>query len=207
MKPVEYTLFLNYTDKIKEFLIKNSYLKKYPKEENVQVFFATPPMAFAKFLIPVINGANLNPTISFYLNGIEYLQNENLLGYVEKPIRISETGFLYLKPHLIYKLIYKVNILTTIEREADILQYQLLTKAPFNRPYPFKIMNNEWGTVYSQSASIDTELIPGEAKDKIISRSLELIIPRAYLPVECEIHDGIIEEINIVYDTSNGSSI
>ncbi len=61
-------------------------------------------MAFSKFLIPVINGANLNPTISFYLSGIEYLPNQNLLGYVSKNIRVGPQSFMIAKPHIIYKL-------------------------------------------------------------------------------------------------------
>ena len=38
-KPSEYTLFLNYGEKVKNYLQTNCYLKKYSKEENVKVFF------------------------------------------------------------------------------------------------------------------------------------------------------------------------
>jgi hypothetical protein len=201
-KPYEYTLFLAYTDEIKKFLVNNVYLKKYPKDENVQVFFATPPMAFAKFLVPVINGANLNPTVSFYLSNIEYVKEQNLNGFTKLPVR-QDKKFIYESPFLIYQLTYKINILTTIEREADIIETQILLKTPFNRPHPFKIFNNQWGTIYSQNTSNDTELAPGEAKDKIISRSLDLVIPRSYFPKACEIFDGIIEEISVAYERKN----
>lgn len=200
-KPAEFTLFMNYIEKAKEFLTKNAYLKKFPKEENVQVFFASPPVAFAKFLIPVINGANLNPTISLYLSNIEYLSNQNQLGFVSKTVRVNENSFMYVKPHLIYKLTFKINILAGNERDADILQYQLMTKAPFRKPYAFTILN-QWGTLYVENPSIDTDLMPGEAKDRAIVRSLDLVVPRAYLPVESEIYSGIIEEINLNYETN-----
>ena len=203
-KPAEFTLFMNYAEKVKDFLTKNAYLKKFPKEENVQVFFATPPMAFSKFLIPVINGANLNPTISFYLSGIEYLPNQNLLGYVSKNIRVGPQSFMIAKPHIIYKLSFKISILAGNERDDDILQYQLMTRAPFRKPHAFSILD-QWGTLYTENPTLDTDLIPGEAKDRAIARGLDLIIPRAYLPVESEIYDGIIEEINVSYETNRQS--
>jgi hypothetical protein len=200
-KPVEFELFRNYGKKVKDFLTNHSYLKKYPPNENIQVYYASPPMAFAKYLIPVINGANLNPTIAFYLTGIEYAANENLLGFVKETHRITETRFMVTKPHLVYKLTFKCNIFVSNELDADKIQYQLLTSAPQNRPFAFSILDNQWGTLMATNPSNDTDIAPGEAKDRFIQRSVDLVIPRAYLPLEYELYDGIIKEINSIYET------
>ncbi len=38
-KPAEFTLFMNYAEKVKEFLTKNAYLKKIPQRRKCTSFF------------------------------------------------------------------------------------------------------------------------------------------------------------------------
>ena len=201
-KPTEYTLFIEYGRKVKKFLKDSLYLSKYGDgADNVNVEYASPPRAFAKFLVPVINGSNLNPTVAFYLSNIEFLENENLLGFVSEKVRVSDTAFKYIPPPLIYKLTYKVTIMVATETDGDILQYELLSKAKKRRPHAFTV-DGQWATCYAENASNDTNIEPGEIQDKVSRRSLDLVIPRAYLPLDYDLYDGIIKEINIAYETA-----
>lgn len=199
-KPSEFTLFLQYGKEVKKYLKNNLYLDRYPEDENVNVFYASPPRAFVKFIVPVINGSTINPVVTFYLAGMEYAQGENLLGFV-KETSVSGNTYTEQFAPLIFKLTYKVNIFTSNEIDADILQYQALAKAPVNRPHAFGI-DGQWGTLTAANPSNDTDIQPGEVQDKVSKRSLDLVIPRAYLPVEYVQSRGIIEEINLAYETA-----
>ena len=206
-KPTEFTLFIEYGRKIKKFLMENMYLSRYGDgADNVNVTYASPPRAFAKFLVPVINGSNLNPTVAFYLSNIEYLGNENLLGFVSEKVRVSDTAFKYIPPPIICKLTYKVSIMVANETDGDILQYQILANARKQRPHAFAV-DGQWATCYTENPSNDTNIEPGEIQDKVSRRSVDLVIPRAYLPLDYDLYDGIIREINIAYETAEDTGL
>lgn len=195
----EFDLFVEYGRMIKRFLQSNVYLTRFPEDQNVQVVYAAPPIAFAKYIVPVINGSNLNPTVSFNISGMEYAQNENLLGFVKETKRVNGKQQKMYAP-LVYKLTYKATIMVANEFDADIIQYQIVSSAPFNRPYATKI-DGQWATLYVAGMYNDTSIDVGEGKDKVIRRSVDLVIPRAYLPMGYpEINNKQIEEINLTYE-------
>ena len=56
--------------------------------DAVQVIYATPPVAFARYSQNTENGQKPGPLISFYLSGIEINPEEQLGGYKELLIDI-----------------------------------------------------------------------------------------------------------------------
>lgn len=180
-RPSEYDLFVLYGKKTKEFLTKVFYLNRYKPTENVDVAYATPPRAFAKFLVPVLNGGNLNPTVTFYLEGTEYLEGENLLGFVKEYKKIGEKAKAVPAP-LIFKLNYKVTITTATPIDCDRLSYQALAYARKNNKMA-TFHDGQWIEWHAHSLSDDSSPDPG-LDDKIVKKSFSLSIPRAYLPVD-----------------------
>jgi hypothetical protein len=203
--PSEYNLFVYIGRAVKNYIIKNTHLSRFGDrpEDGINVSYASPPRAFAKFLVPVINGQNLNPTITFYLSNIEYAQGENLLGFAtEKSINLSTKTTTYTPAPIICRLTYKIMVMVANELDADILQYQLMAYAPFKRPYAFAI-DGQWATGYIKETSNDTNIEPGDIQDKVSRRSLDFIVPRAYLPLDYGTYTGLINEINLDYEFEN----
>ena len=200
--PSEYNLFVLYGRAVKTFIKNHSFLSRYGErpEDGVNVSYASPPRAFAKYLVPVINGSNLNPTITFYLSGIDYVKEENLNGFVTEKKTNRTIGITtYVPAPIICKLTYKVMIMVANELDADVLQYELMANAPFKRPYAFGV-DGQWATGYTDNPTNETNIEPGDIQDKVSRRSLDFIIPRAYLPLDYAIYSGIIQEINLTYE-------
>lgn len=193
----EFELFRLYSKEVKNFLKNHLYLSRYPLNENVQVEYATPPRAFVKFLVPVLNGGNLNPTVTFYLESMEYIENENLLGF-NKQRRLNGTKYEHVYAPLIYKLNYKAIIMVANPSDADVLQFQLLAAARKNKKH-WGIVDGQWVEIVVGNPVDDSPVEPGE-NDKVYKRSVTVIIPRAYLPMEF-IESGIIEQVNVKLET------
>ena len=198
----EYSLFVLYGRAVKNYIKKNTYLARYGDrpEDGINVSYASPPRAFVKYLVPVINGANLNPTITFYLTNIEYSDKENLLGFAtERTLNLTNSTATYVPAPIICKLTYKIMIMVANELDADVLQYQLMANAPFKRPYAFGI-DGQWATGYCTNPTNETNIDPGEVQDKVSRRSLDFIVPRAYLPLDYTTTFGLSSEINLYYE-------
>jgi hypothetical protein len=176
----EHYLFRNYSKTVKEFLQEVCFLSRYPIEQNVQVIYSTPERAFAKYMYPIVNGVNVNPTVTFVLVDNSYADGENLLGFVKEVNRVGAKPKV-LKPPLIYKLTYQVSIQTTLQSDVDILQYQVLSNATKNRKAA-KIVDGQWCEIMAGNPRNETQLQPGDAQDRVLRYGLDLNIPRAYLP-------------------------
>lgn len=185
---LEYPLFKDYTIAVKQFLETVCYLSRLPDNANVAVFPLQPEKAFTKFIIPVINGSNLNPTITFSISPqIQYLDNENNLGFVKQRV-IKDSTVKYIKPELLFELIYNVQIFTKTKVQADILIYQILNAANKNRKYSMKTQG-QFVEIEATQPRDETDLMPGEAQDILFKHALDLRIPRAYLPRDYEEYD------------------
>lgn len=194
----EFESFRLYSKEIKKFLLEHAYLSRYPiGDDNVTIEYATPPRAFVKFLVPVFNGGNLNPTITFYLESMEYGETENLLGFARQ-YRLVGNKYEHVSAPLIYKLNYKAVIMVANPSDADILLYELLAAARKNKKH-FSKVDGQWVEIVATNPTDDSPVEPGE-NDKVYKRSVILTIPRAYLPMEY-IEYGIIEQINVKLET------
>lgn len=186
--PSEYSLFVNYGRKTREFLNQVFYLYRLPKEKNVLIEYASPPRAFVKFLVPIYNGGNMNPTITFYLESPEYVDNENHLGFVYEKKIVNEKIKMVPAP-LIFKLNYKITIYAATQIDADRLSYQILAYARKNRKASSKI-DGQWVEWFAHSLADEGTSDPG-LEDRVARRNLILTIPRAYLPVDFDMSEMI----------------
>jgi len=198
---LEYFWFLKYTVAVKKFLKNSLHLKRLPEDKNVQVFYTTPSRAFAKFIVPVINGSNLNPTITFQLLTPNPAQNQTTGGYFMKYQQSKDNPKMFEKIQnlLTYTLTYRVTMWAAKRQDMDILLYQAATSAPFNNKYSVQV-DGQWAEMQVLNMVNETNLDPGESQDLAVRYSFEIKIPRAYLPLEYEEYYGIIESTDVIMD-------
>jgi len=197
-QPLEYFLFRPYSKAIKEWLNNTTHLSRYPNDQNVLVIYATPSRAFSKFMYPIQNGQLAQPTISFYITAYPYAQGENSLGFVKQATYDSSTGLVRLvTPPLVYKLTYNVTIRTVKMSDMDIILYQILKDASFNKRGVMNV-DSQWMEIVSTDPRNETNLEPGDAQDRVVRFGLDLIVPRAYVPREYEFIQSI-EDWELTY--------
>lgn len=160
-------------------------------EDKVNVIYATPPTAFAKFSQRTINGQDPGPLVSFYLSNIEINNSEQLGAYQILTI----DGTYRMRAPIIAKLSYKVTINAIKESQGDLLQSQIVMAMPFNRPYATK-MNGQWVTMeaidFENESSIEIE----SDKDKTSTRTGTIVIHRAYFDYPIQVNERFIQGIN-----------
>lgn len=186
MNNLEYFWFLPYSIKVRDFLQKSLYLSSYHKDENTKVFYTTPSKAFARFIVPVINGSNLSPTITFHLTSQEINMNEMPGGFF-KHFKYSNKNDLW-ESHrtpLPFTLTYRVTMWAARQSDMDILKYQAITSAPFNKKY-VDIVDGQFMELESKMPTDESNLEPGEAQDVSVRVGFDIVIPRAYLPLDYE---------------------
>jgi hypothetical protein len=179
---LEFFLFRNYSVAIKTWLSQTVALSRYPTAQNVQVYYMTPEKAFSKYLAPVVNGENVAPVITFMLMNPQYGETENSLGFASDVVTYQNTGVVrYVKPLLVYKLLYQLSIHTILQSDMDIILYQIMSNASKNRKAAVTV-DGQWAEIMSSDFRNEIVLEPGDAQDKILRYGLDLTIPRAYLP-------------------------
>jgi hypothetical protein len=198
---LEHFWFLPYSLEIRKFLQRSLYLSSYPKDKNVAVYYSTPSRVFAKFIVPVINGGNLTPMVTFNLQSQQPTAGQTPGGYFKKYQRskINNEVWETLRHPLPYELIYRVTAWTARQSDMDILMYQAMTSAPFNRKYAVKV-DGQWAEFEVKNVTPELNLDPGESQDVAIRYGFDIIVPRAYLPLNYEEYYGIIKDTDIVYD-------
>ena len=140
----------------------------------------------------------MSPKINFVLTTAEYIEGENILGHVREYRRTDDGKVNAVKAPLIYKLTYSANIYTRVQSEMDILLYQLLTGAHKNAKAVLNI-DGQWAELYATNERSETNLEPGETQDKVIRHGIDLVIPRAYLPFDIDVHN-MITNVEMEYD-------
>ena len=111
-KPVDYSLFKNYSIGIREWLERNCYVSNLPENNNVNVVYSSIDRAWINRVMDIANGQNTSPNINFHLTGYEYLENENILGFVVESHLNSNGKFNIVKPPLVYSLNYRLTLFT-----------------------------------------------------------------------------------------------
>jgi len=125
-----------------------------------------------------------------------YLEGENLLGFVKK-YRTYEGKNIEITPPLIYKLTYSVTFFARTQAELDILFYQILTKTHKNRKAAI-LVDGQWAELWSTTPTYETQMEPPSSEDIIRRGSMQLVVERAYLPLEVKEFTQI-EQIDISY--------
>lgn len=178
----EFYLFRWYSKAIKEWLNENLYISRYPQDQNVLVTYMTPPRAFVKFIVPIINGMTIQPTVAFHLSNMRYIPEQNHLGFVRHHNYIEGSKIVEeVKPPMIYELTYSLILYTILQSDMDVLIYQALTEADPHAK-AVKMVDGQWAEIRAGDPRDETTLEPGDAQDKVIRFGLDLTVPRAYLP-------------------------
>ena len=198
--PLEHFWFMPYSLAVREFLRNSLYLSNYPVDNNVGVYYTTPARAFARFIVPLINGGNLTPMATFTLTSNQPSPGQTPTGWFEKTIVNKETGeWETLRHPLPYEITYRVTIWTTRQSEMDILLYQAMTAAPANRKYA-AIVDGQWMELEVKSPQSEGNLEPGESQDVSFRWGFDITIPRAYLPLSYKEGMGVVSGFEEIYD-------
>lgn len=184
-----------YSSTLKSFLENASRLPDVSSENNTVVIYATPKVAYAKYIIPMINGKTTVPVISFTL--VEETMNPNP-GPVYPVFEFKGDGereVIKFRHPIIKSLKYKCDLYTLTIRDADTILTQLEHLSNEYRPYYTKI-DGQGTEYYIKNVSIETVLNPESGSVKVIHNSFNVEVPQAKLfLVEKEDDAGIVKEI------------
>jgi len=197
---LEHYLFREYSIAIKKWLQDNVYLHRYPKDNNIRIVYGTPERAWAEYIYPAINGGTLSPNINFHLTEMEYISGENFLGFVKEYKNVDGVN-VKLSPPLVYKLTYSATFFARTQAELDIMIYQMVSKAHRNKKAAFMV-DGQWAELVAESPSYETEMEPPSSEDIVRRGSIQLIIERAYLPLEAKEFTQI-NQIDVSYLINN----
>ena len=188
----EFVTFEEYAICVKEALenITHDY-NMGEQQDRLTVLYATPPVAFAKYVQDTVNGQDPGPVISFYLSNIDIEPSEQLGGFASV---LLEKKYNYKAP-IIAKLQYKVTINAIKESQADLLQSQIIMAMPFNRPYA-TTLNGQWVTMEAKEFENESSVEIESDKDKISKRTGTIEIARAYFDYPIQVNDRFIKSIN-----------
>lgn len=200
---VEHFLFKEQSIAVKKFLKDSLWLNRYPESTNVDVFYSTPERAFSKLIAPVINGGNLYPTVSVVLQGMEMAPGQTPGGFFKKYV-VSESDERVFEEHkhpLVYELTYRVTVWAALQSDMDILMYQAMSSAPQNRKYS-TVIDGQWMEIEVRTPQSESTLDPGDARDVSFRYGFDIVVPRAYLPLNFEEYYGRIDNVTdgIVFD-------
>ena len=195
----EYYIFREYSKAIKEWLIKTVYLSTYKSDKQPQVIFMTGEKAYAKIKSDVINGFPDTAYVAFILKGADEDPSQRPLGFVYET-KVFEDNIQKVRHPMVYKLNYEVNIYTRLMAENDIINYQILSNS-FKNHAGVIIVEDQWGEIYGEALTPTAEVADLTNTDRIVKSTINLSIPRAYVPFPVEeIKGGIIKEIHMEVD-------
>lgn len=200
--PNEFALFKPYLLATKEWLKRVCYLTRYSPEDNVKVEWSTPAKAFVKYIIPLVereNGSLKNPLITMSLSAMTPAGSGETPGqwYKLQVLKADKSGSSELYHPCVFSLGININIYTSLQSDMDILLFQLLTNS-IHRKAAF-IVEEQWCEIGGGEPTNQTNSIPPEAQDKVIKYSMDLKIPRAYLPIDVVSRD-IITKVEVNYE-------
>lgn len=188
----EFATFEEYAICVKEALenITHDY-NMGEQQDKLTVLYATPPIAFAKYVQDTENGQKPGPLVSFYLSNISIEPNEQLGGFASV---LVEKKYNYKAP-VIAKLQYKVTINAVKESQADLIHSQIIMAMPFNRPYATNL-NGQWVTMEAKDFENESSVEIESDKDKVSTRTGTIEIARAYFDYPIQVNDRFIKSIN-----------
>lgn len=193
----EISRWKNYGQAIKDFFISTCRLPDVPGERNISIVYATPSTAFAKYIIPIINGESARPVITFSLTGEESV-NETPAPYHTNEIRAGYRETVKFQPPILKQLTYRCDLFTTTQSESDTLLTQIELSSWEKRPYYTRV-DGQGTDLFSSGFANETVLNPTVGSKKIIHHSFNIVIPRAYIFLTKTEEVGVIETINVVY--------
>lgn len=184
-------------------------------DEKPLVVYATAPVAYAKMQERFANGQNIGPLITFYQSGIDLIQEQQMGAWKWMTVR-RKSGNYQMRAPIICSINYTVTISALTERQADMLQTQIMQATPFHRPYYTKL-KGQFVLIETKEVSNLSSVDIGENKDKVSQRQIILSIDRAYLDYDYkELYAGTIspsdnqfeyDEKDVLKELKNGAKI
>ena len=194
-----YKVFEDYAIVVKRALENILHDDNMAREDRVQVIYATPPVAFAKFIQNTQNGEKPGPLVAFSLSGIEIDPSYQMGGW--KTLLVNNEY--RMRAPVIAKLKFKVVINAIKESQADLLNSQIILSMPFHRPYA-TMLNGQWVTMISSDFSNETETEISDGNDKVVKRNCEIEIERAYFDHPIQVNNNFIKKINAHIYSADG---
>lgn len=192
----EFYIFRNYSKGIKEWLEKTVYLSSYKSDKQPKVVFMTGEKAYAKLRSDVVNGYPDTAYVSFILTDATEDDNQRPLGFVYEN-KVGEDSVEKIRHPMVYTLTYNVNIFTRLMSESDVISYQILSNS-FKNHAGVIIVGNQWAEIYGEKYSPTEEINNLTTEDRFIKTTINLTVPRAYVPFPVEvIKGGIIKHISM----------
>jgi hypothetical protein len=184
-RPQDFSLFKNYSIGLKDWLERNCYISNLPNNNNVNVVYSSIDRAWINRVMEIANGQNTSANINFTLSNYEYLENENILGFVTEQ-KINNKGTVNIvRPPLVYSLTYKLTLFTRLQSEMDMLVYQIVSRA-HKHAKAVIMVDGQFCEFMVSNPSDETNLEPGEIQDRVVRFGIELRVKRAYLPIGYE---------------------
>lgn len=180
---------------LKTFLEKHSQLPDVHKDKNTVVIYATPKSAYAKYIIPMINGRTTVPVISFTLTEESDYEHMGSLYPVYSMRGETEREEIRFRHPIIKSLKYKCDLYTLTIKESDIILTQLEHFSNSRKPYYTKI-DGQGVEYYLKDVTIETVLNPESGNNKIIHNSFTIEVPQAKLFLVEKEEIGIVKEVN-----------
>lgn len=204
--------WLGYHSALKKFFEDTAALPNRPKNEenvgkNVKVIYSTPSSAFAKYVIPTVNGLTQLPILNFHLSSeenIDEVSGNAITKYrhynIDNEGNLTQISF---NRPLMKSLNYSCNIYSTTMSECDYILTLLECNCNKYRPFSTRV-NGRPAQFYIDNVETGTP-IEYEGK-KIISSTFSVNVPRAIImPTDIETDSGIIKRI--VLDLLGGEDV
>ena len=196
--------WMGYHTALKGFFESVAGLPNFPKNEsehdgkNVKVIYATPSSAFAKYVMPLINGLAQRPIITFYLSGEETIDEVSGSPFIIHNIYYEGKDGNMVKESfsrpLMKSLTYTCNIFTTKMSDCDYLLTLLEIACNKFKPFYCKV-NGRPAQFYLDNVETGTPT-DYEGK-KFINSSFKITVPLASVfPSEIETDVDVIKKIN-----------
>ena len=199
--PPQYYLFKEYARAVKSFLEQVLYLKRFSRDDQPNIFYSTPRKAWAKHIQPIVNGFSETPICTFYLNNMAPKQGETMGGWVfvkEDHPDTPDDDYRYSWAPSIWRLDFKTTLWAKTMADMDTMLSQILIYTQSPKLWSCMV-DGAWCEIGTESVAIEDEMEPGDAKDKVVRRSLNTYVRRAYLPRESFDYPKI-KEINVTLE-------
>ena len=184
---------------IKECLENVLHDEQMAVDEIPLVTYATSSIAYAKLQERFANGQNIGPLITFYQSGIDLIQEQQMGAWKWMTVT-RDTGNYQMRAPVVCSISYTVTISALTERQADMLQAQIMQATPFHRPYYTKL-KGQFVLIETTEVSNLSSVDVGDNKDKVSQRQITLKIDRAYLDYDYkELYAGTISPSMEAFD-------
>lgn len=167
-------------------------------DKNTLVYFATPNTAFAKYILPMINGKTIRPVITV-APPTEEISDMITSPYVYYNVKgdTNRKSYKFNYP-IIKELTYNCLLFSVTMEQADLMLMKLEASSNKYKPYCVRI-GNRTAEYYVDGITFDSNINTGSGETKVIQYSFTVKVPRAVIfTAEENTNTAIVKDINVV---------